>query len=55
MLFYRRNPNPRKAAALREVVEFGVTDGQKMSEALGYIPLPDDVVARVRAAARSIE
>ena len=48
MLFYKENKDPKKAAAIRELVEFCLTDGQKLSSQMGYIPLPDNVVAAVR-------
>jgi len=32
-----------------------LTEGQKSSSAMGYIPLPDNVVAAVRKASASIQ
>ncbi len=55
MLFYKENKDPKKAAALRQLVEFCLTDGQKMSPQMGYIPLPETVVGAVRKAASSIQ
>jgi len=55
MLFYKDNGDPKKAGALREMVEFGLTEGQKMSAKMGYIPLPENVVQLVRAATKSIQ
>src|SRR5262245_15540875 len=55
MLFYKENKDPKKAAALREMVEFCLNDGQKMSNQMGYIALPDTVVAAVRKASASIQ
>jgi len=55
MLFYRENKDPKKAAALRSLVEYCLTEGQKSSSAMGYIPLPDNVVAAVRKASASIQ
>ena len=55
MLFYKENKDPKKAAALRELVAFCLADGQKLSSQMGYIPLPDNVVAAVRKAAASIQ
>jgi phosphate transport system substrate-binding protein len=55
MLFYKDNKNPKKAAALRQLVEFCLTDGQKMSQQMGYIPLPESVVGEVRKASSSIQ
>jgi phosphate transport system substrate-binding protein len=55
MLFYKENKDPKKAAALREMVTYILVDGQKMSQQMGYIPLPDTVVAAVRKAASNIQ
>ena len=55
MLFYKDNKDPKKAAALREMVDYCVSEGQKMSEQMGYIPLPASVVAAVRKASSSIQ
>ncbi len=55
MLFYKENKDPKKAAALRAMVEYCLTDGQKVSAAMGYIPLPETVVAAVRKASASIQ
>ncbi len=45
---------PRKAAALKDVLTYCLTDGQKDSEALGYIPLPGGVAEKVKAALGNI-
>ena len=55
MIFYKDNGNPKKAEVLREMVEYGLTAGQKMSAKMGYIPLPENVVQLVRAAAKNIQ
>jgi phosphate transport system substrate-binding protein len=39
-----------KLAAIQDLVRYGVTDGQKDAEPLGYIPLPAAVVDKVKAA-----
>lgn len=49
MLFYRNLNRPDVTDALRRMVEWAVSDGQKMSDALGYVPLPKGVVDRIRA------
>jgi phosphate transport system substrate-binding protein len=53
MLFYREQ-DPEKAKYLRKMVEFGLTDGQKVATQMGYIPLPENVVKKVRAASAEI-
>ncbi|WP_417499082.1 phosphate ABC transporter substrate-binding protein PstS [Methylophaga sp.] len=44
-----------KAKALRDLIEYMVTTGQESSEAMGYIPLPENVVEKVRNAAKMIK
>jgi len=55
MLFYKENKDPKKAAALRQMVEYCLTEGQKAAAGMGYIPLPENVVAAVRKASGSIQ
>jgi len=55
MIFRKNNADPKKAQAMREMVEYGLTQGQKMADAMGYIPLPTTVVDQVRTAAASIK
>jgi phosphate transport system substrate-binding protein len=55
LLFYKKYNDPAKAAALRQLVEYCLTDGQKMSAQMGYIPLPAAVVAEVRKNVDSIK
>jgi phosphate transport system substrate-binding protein len=55
LLFYKKYEDPKKAAALRELVDWCLTDGQKMSAQMGYIPLPESVVGTVRKAAANIQ
>src|SRR5262245_14058757 len=54
MLFYKQYDNKAKVKALRSLIDYGLTDGQKESEALGYVPLPPEVVTKVKAAAETI-
>jgi phosphate transport system substrate-binding protein len=55
MLFYKENKDPRKAALLRELVDYCLNEGQKMSAQMGYIPLPPSVSAAVKKASASIQ
>ena len=55
MLFYKENKDPKKAAALRELVDYCLTEGQKLSAQMGYIALPENVTAVVRKSAASIQ
>ncbi|HYQ91285.1 MAG TPA: phosphate ABC transporter substrate-binding protein PstS [Candidatus Competibacteraceae bacterium] len=54
MLFYKKQ-DPKKAEVLRNLVEYCLTEGQKLSERMGYIPLPDTVIERIRAASKDIQ
>ena len=54
MIFYKKYDNKAKSKALRDMINYGLTDGQKESEALGYVPLPPEVVTKVKAAAETI-
>jgi len=54
MIFYKDNGDADKARVLRELVEFGLTEGQKRSAEMGYLPLPEAVVQRVRSATGNI-
>jgi phosphate transport system substrate-binding protein len=50
MIFYKKYDDKDKREALKSLVAYGLTDGQKDSEALGYVPLPDVVVSKAQAA-----
>jgi phosphate transport system substrate-binding protein len=53
MLFYKKQ-DPKKAEILRKLVDYGLTDGQKIADSMGYIPLPANVIEQVKAAAKNI-
>jgi phosphate transport system substrate-binding protein len=55
MIFRKKNADPAKAKAMRDMVEYGLTDGQKVADSMGYIPLPAVVVEQVRKAATNIK
>ena len=55
MIFRKHNENPAKAKAMREMVEYGLTEGQKIADSMGYIPLPQVVIDQVRKAAANIQ
>lgn len=55
LLCYKQYSDPKKAEALKSVIEYGLTVGQKSSEQLGYVPLPQNVVSKVRAALNNIQ
>lgn len=55
MLFYKKYSNPKMAEAVRQVVKYCLTEGQKVSERMGYIPLPDTVVQQAHKASDNIQ
>ncbi|MGL5083506.1 MAG: phosphate ABC transporter substrate-binding protein PstS [Microcoleaceae cyanobacterium] len=54
MLANTKYSDPAIAKALEATIEYGLTQGQKVSAELGYIPLPENVVEKVAAAADAI-
>jgi phosphate transport system substrate-binding protein len=55
MIFYKKYEDPAKAEALRKMVEYCLDEGQKISDKAGYIPLPENVIEKVRAASANIK
>lgn len=54
VLLYKDYGDAKKAAALRELLKWCLTEGQKSSEQLGYLPLSSNIVSPATAAAESI-
>ncbi len=54
MLFYEKQ-DAQKAEYLRKLVAYGLSDGQKIADSMGYIPLPTSVVEKVKAASEKIQ
>jgi phosphate transport system substrate-binding protein len=54
MMLYKKYDNKEKLDALKSLVAYGLTEGQKDSEALGYVPLPDAVVSQAQAAVAAL-
>lgn len=54
LLAYKDYDDSRKAKAVREMLLWGLTEGQGYSEPLGYVPLSDSVVAKAKAAVETI-
>jgi phosphate transport system substrate-binding protein len=54
LLLYKKYDDKNKLDALKEVVTYALTDGQKISEQLGYLPLPPEVVEKNKAALNNI-
>lgn len=50
LILYRTYREPRELEVLKDVVRYAISEGQKLAEPLGYIPLPSSVRQRVQAA-----
>lgn len=55
LLAYQNYSDPNKLQAFKDVVNWSLTDGQDYAEELGYIPLPDNVVEKVKAKLDTIQ
>ncbi|WP_174801190.1 phosphate ABC transporter substrate-binding protein PstS [Martelella limonii] len=44
LLFYKEGQDADTVAALKEMVNYALTEGQEMADSLGYIPLPENVI-----------
>lgn len=54
LMFYKKQ-DPKKAELFRKLVEYGLTKGQESADSMGYIPLPKEVVDKVRTAAAALK
>jgi phosphate transport system substrate-binding protein len=54
LITYKKYADKNKAQAMQDLVKYGLTDGQKDAESLGYIPLPEKVVAKATTAVQNI-
>ncbi|HEY5741622.1 MAG TPA: phosphate ABC transporter substrate-binding protein PstS [Terrimicrobiaceae bacterium] len=55
LLIYKKYPDAKKLEALKNFITYGLTNGQKLSSELGYIPLPAGVVEKSKAALASVQ
>ena len=55
LLCYKKYDDPNKAEAIRNLVKYCLTEGQKISGKMGYVPLPANVVESVTAATANIQ
>lgn len=55
LLLYKKYDDAAKLKALKDFVTWGLTDGQKLSEELGYVPLPAPVVEKAKAALATVQ
>ena len=47
---YKKYDDPAKAQAVKNMLKWSLTEGQKFSGELGYVPLPASVVSKVEPA-----
>ncbi len=55
LLLYQKYDNAPIGEALKKFVNWGLTEGQKFSEELGYIPLPKEVVDKDLEALKTVQ
>jgi phosphate transport system substrate-binding protein len=55
LLLYQKYDNAPIAEAVKKFVSWGVADGQKFSEELGYLPLPKEVVDKDLEALKTVQ
>src|SRR5450755_4732980 len=55
ILAHKKYDDKAKSAALKSVLKWSLTDGQKLSESLFYVPLPETVASNVLKAVDTIE
>ncbi|MEW6492519.1 MAG: phosphate ABC transporter substrate-binding protein PstS [Cyanobacteriota bacterium] len=54
ILAHQKYSDPQKAKAVEAMIEYGLTEGQKVAPELGYVALPPNVREKVAAAADQI-
>lgn len=55
VILYKQYADKQKLDAIQDVMKYGLGDGQKASESLGYIPLPASVVEKAKAALQNVK
>jgi phosphate transport system substrate-binding protein len=55
LLLYKKYDNKGTGEIVKKFVKFGLTDGQKFAEELGYLPLPKEVVEKDLAVLETVE
>ncbi len=55
LLCYKQYDDAQKAETLKNLVKYCLTDGQKISDEMGYVPLPENVVTQVTKALDNIQ
>jgi phosphate transport system substrate-binding protein len=55
LLLYQKYDTAQVAEVVKKFVDWGLTDGQKFSEDLGYVPLPKEVVDKNLEALKTVQ
>src|SRR5262249_41355304 len=55
LLCYQKYKDPQVAAALKEVLRCGPTEGQQLGRELGYLTLPEKIAQKVLGAVDGVE
>jgi len=55
ILLYKKYDNAPVGEAVKKFVTFGLTEGQKFAEELGYIPLPKEIVEKGLEALKTVQ
>lgn len=55
LLCYRKYDDSRKSQTLKDLIKYCLADGQAISDSIGYIPLPEAMVERVKVALDQIQ
>ena len=55
LLLYKNYSDAVKMKALKDFVTYGLTEGQAFADELGYIPLPEAVVAKAKAVLETVK
>lgn len=55
LILHQNYPDPAKAFAIKQFVNYGLTEGQRDSRELGYVPLPSEIVSRAQKALENIQ
>lgn len=55
ILAKKKYDDPQKATALKKVLNWSLTEGQKLSSELNYVPLPASVVSKVQQALEQVK
>lgn len=55
LMLPKKAADAAKLAALKQFITYGLTEGQSLADELGYIPLPESVVAKSKAALETVK